>query len=60
MKHDMSTILSRKLGKLPDKFWYQLNGKSAQENLEEQRERSYSDLKEEESDELQITSETNY
>ena len=57
MKHDMSTILSRKLGKLPDKFWYQLNGKSAQENLEEQRERSYSDLKEEESDELQITSE---
>ena len=57
MQPDQSTLLSRQRGTLPDKFWYQLNGKSAQENLEEQRERSYSDLKEEESDELQITSE---
>ena len=57
MKPDESTILSRKQGKLPDKFWYQLNGKSAQENFEEQRERIYSDLEEEDSDGLHITSE---
>lgn len=26
------THYARSLGKLPDRYWYQLNGKSAQEN----------------------------
>ena len=32
MQPDQNTLLSRERGTLPDKFWYQLNGKSAQEN----------------------------
>lgn len=29
--------LARSLGKLPDRYWYQLNGKTAQTNYAEQR-----------------------
>ena len=36
MQPDQNTLLSRQRGTLPDKFWYQLNGKSAQENYMEQ------------------------
>lgn len=57
MKPDKTTLLSRERGTLPDKFWYQLNGKSAQENYQEQREKIYTDLTEDDSDELHITSE---
>lgn len=32
-----TTILSRKRGTLPDWAWYQLNGKTAQENYAEQK-----------------------
>jgi hypothetical protein len=56
MQPDKSTLLSRDRGSLPDKFWYQLNRKSAQENYQEQKEKMYSDLREED-DELQIVSE---
>ena len=31
MQPDQSTLLSRQRGTLPDKFWYQLNGKSVEE-----------------------------
>lgn len=57
MQFDKTTLLSRERGTLPDKFWYQLNGKSAQENYQEQREKIYTDLTEDDSDELHITSE---
>ena len=33
---DQSTLLARQLGMLPDMYWYQLNGKSAEENWREQ------------------------
>ena len=32
---DLMTKLSYERGTLPDRFWYQLNGKSAQENYRE-------------------------
>ena len=35
------TNYSRQRGKLPDWAWYQLNGKSAEENLIEQRKKIY-------------------
>lgn len=59
MQPDQTTLLSRERGTLPDKFWYQMNGKSAVENLKEQRERIYADLEEEDSDSFHITSEVN-
>lgn len=34
---DKTTILSRQMGTLPDWIWYQLNGKTAQENYAEQQ-----------------------
>ena len=34
---DLSTKLSYQNGSLPDRYWYQLNGKSATENYIEQR-----------------------
>ena len=33
---DISTKIAYQKGMLPDKFWYQLNGKSATENYIEQ------------------------
>lgn len=44
MKPDRATLLSRQRGTLPDLFWAQLNGKSAQENFEEQRQQIYDAL----------------
>ncbi len=57
MQPDQTTLLSRQQGSLPDKYWYQLNGKSAVENFQEQRENIYAELMEEDDDELIITSE---
>ena len=60
MQPDKSTLLSRAQGTLPDKFWYQLNGKSAQENYMEQRAKLYEALSDEEDDsddEIMVTSE---
>lgn len=34
---DDTTRISRKMGKCPDRFYAQLNGKTAQENYEEQK-----------------------
>lgn len=34
---DEITTLARQTGKCPDRFWFQLNGKSAQENYVEQK-----------------------
>ena len=56
MQPDQSTLLSRQRGTLPDKFWYQLNGRSAQENYIDQKDRMFADLTEE-ADELHIISE---
>ena len=50
------TKLSYERGTLPDRFWYQLNGKSAQENYREiilKRQRALA----EEEDELVVRSE---
>ena len=44
---DFSTQLAREMGKLPDIFWYQLNGKSAQENYNDQKNRKHKKEKEE-------------
>lgn len=33
----MNAEFYRKLGKLPGRYWYQMNDKSAAENLQEQR-----------------------
>lgn len=61
MQPDQSTLLSKQRGTLPDKFWYQLNGKSAQENYMEQKAKMYERLVEyredDSDDELYITSE---
>ena len=60
MQPDQSTLLSRQRGTLPDKFWYQLNGKSAMENYIDQKARIYEKLTEPDGDgddELYITSE---
>ena len=43
MKHDQTTLLSRERGTLPDRYWNQLNGKSAMENWKEQREQILSE-----------------
>ncbi len=56
MQPDQSTLLSRECGSLPDRYWYQLNGKSAQENYQEQKENMIADLTEED-EEIYITSE---
>lgn len=34
---DISTIFAYQQGMLPDRYWYQLNGKTATENYIEQR-----------------------
>ena len=57
MKPDRSTLLSRERGTLPDRYWYQINGKSAQENYAEQKQRILAELTEEEEDSVHITSE---
>lgn len=45
------TNYSRQRGMLPDWAWYQLNGKSAEENLMEQRKIIYEGLAEQEGSE---------
>ena len=57
MKQDQTTLLSRERGTLPDRYWNQLNGKSAMENWKEQREQILSVLEEDDSDSFRIVSE---
>lgn len=57
MQQDQTTLLSRERGTLPDRYWNQLNGKSAMENWKEQREQILSELEEEDSDSFRIVSE---
>ena len=60
MQPDQNTLLSRQRGTLPDKFWYQLNGKSAQGNYMEQKANMYERFAEDNDDgddEIFITSE---
>lgn len=57
MKQDQTTLLSRERGTLPDRYWNQLNGKSAMENWKEQREQILSELEEDDSDSFRIVSE---
>ena len=57
MKQDQTTLLSRERGTLPDRYWNQLNGKSATENWKEQREQILSELEEDDSDSFRIVSE---
>ena len=61
MQTDKTTLLSRQRGTLPDRYWYQLNGKSAQENYMEQKanmyERFAEDNDDDGDDEIFITSE---
>ena len=57
MKPEQTTLMSRERCTLPDKFWYQLNGKTATENWKEQHERIYADLEEADSDSFHIISE---
>lgn len=52
MNTNFTTSLSRQRGTLPDRYWYQLNGKSAAENYADQKQSV-----EEDSEELIITSE---
>lgn len=47
-----STIYARSSGKLPDRYWYQLNGKAAQENYMEQRRDIYEALADQEDEGL--------
>ena len=57
MKQDQTALLSRERGTLPDRYWNQLNGKSATENWKEQREQILSELEEDDSDSFRIVSE---
>ena len=50
---DTSTLLSRQRGTLPDRYWYQLNGKTETENYAEQKQA----MAEDDTDELIISSE---
>ena len=50
---DTSTLLSRMRGTLPDRYWNQLNGRSAVENYTEQKQA----MTENDTEELIITSE---
>ena len=60
MQQDQTTLLSRERGTLPDRYWNQLNGKSAMENWKEQREQILSELEEEDSDSFRIVSEVKF
>ena len=51
MNTNFMTTLSRQRGMLPDRYWYQLNGRSAAENYADQK------LPAEDDEELIITSE---
>lgn len=51
MTPDKTTILSRQRDMLPDRYWYQLNGRSAAENYADQKQPAEDD------EELIITSE---
>lgn len=53
---DLLTGYARSLGKLPDRYWYQLNGQSAQENWMEQRQTIYERLTAQEDEEIIIMS----
>lgn len=37
MNTNLITALSRQRGTLPDRYWYQLNGKTAAENYADQK-----------------------
>lgn len=52
---DLSTKFARANGMLPDRFWNQLNGASAQENYTEQREKMVEQLSAEENAEVNFT-----
>jgi len=54
----MNTTLYRNLGMLPDRYWYQLNGKSATENFREQREKILDSLTDEDTPIIVIRSES--
>ena len=55
-----TTELSRKQGKLPDRYWYQFNNQSPLQNYLEQKEKIYESLQEEDTTALKITSEVNF
>jgi hypothetical protein len=57
MKPDKTTLLSRQMGTLPDWCWYQMNGQSPEENLQEQRAKMIAELTQTEDDSVHITSE---
>ena len=57
MKPDQTALVSRERGTMPDRYWYQFNGKTATENWKEQHERIYSDLMEDDSDSFHVISE---
>ena len=57
MKPDKSTLMSREQGKCPDRYWYQFDGKSAQEKYAEQRQCILAELTEEDEESVSITSE---
>lgn len=46
---DLMTQYARDCGKLPNRYWYQLNGQTVQQNFMEQRQRIYERLTEAES-----------
>lgn len=52
---DLSTKFARTNGMLPDRFWNQLNGASAQENYTEQRKKMLEQLSAEEDEEVNFT-----
>lgn len=52
---DFMTQYARDCGKLPDRYWYQLNGQTVQQNFAEQRQKIYESLAEpEDSEETMI------
>ena len=57
MKPDATTNYARQRGWMPDWAWYQLNGKSAQENWVEQREAILADFTGDDTTEVVIRSE---
>lgn len=57
MQPDVTTNYVRQRGWMPDWVWYQLNGKSAQENWVEQREAILADFTGDDTTEVVIRSE---
>ena len=61
MTPNKTTLLAREMGKVPDRIWYSVNGKSAWENYAEQKraqQRTFAESREEDDEPMNIVIES--